>query len=68
MITTKTKLLLILFLSMSFFNLFGQKKPTSDPYWEYDQAVHFQAKLNTAEYYTSSGFDFAWFVLEPMSE
>lgn len=68
MITTKTKLLLILFLSMSIFNLFGQKKPTSDPYWEYDQAVHFQAKLNTAEYYTSSGFDFAWFVLEPMSE
>lgn len=53
---------------MSIFNLFGQKKVANDPYWEYDQATHFQAKLNTAEYYTLSDFDFLWFVLEPMSE
>lgn len=53
---------------MNIFNLFGQNNFDNDPYWDYDEAQHFQPKLSTGEYYKLSGFDFGWFVLEPISE
>ena len=64
----KLKLLLIL-ISMSLLNkLFGQKEPTQDPYWDFDATCHFKPKLDKGEFYKLSGFDFGWFVLEPLSD
>ncbi|AWW29162.1 hypothetical protein DN752_02845 [Echinicola strongylocentroti] len=53
---------------MNIFNLFGQNQPKEDPYWEFDQSKHFRPKLNTGEFFKLTGFDFGWFVLEPISE
>lgn len=53
---------------MSIFSLCGQKKPTSDPYWEFDQSNHFRPKLSVGEFYKLKSFDFGWFLLEPLSE
>lgn len=52
---------------MNILNLFGQNQP-KDPYWEFDQSKHFRPKLNTGEFFKLTGFDFGWFVLEPISE
>lgn len=53
---------------MNIFNLFGQNQPKEDPYWEFDHSKHFRPKLNTGEFFKLTGFDFGWFVLEPLSE
>ena len=53
---------------MKIFNLFGQNQPKEDPYWEFDHSKHFRPKLNTGEFFKLTGFDFGWFVLEPLSE
>lgn len=53
---------------MNIFNLFGQNEKTNDPYWEFDEANHFRPKLETADYHRLTGFDFGWFVLEPISD
>lgn len=53
---------------MNIFNLFGQNQPKEDPYWEFDQSKHFRPKLNTGEFFKLTGFDFGWYVLEPISE
>lgn len=39
-----------------------------DPYWEFDEAKHFRPELNKGDFYKLSGFDFGWFVLEPISK
>ena len=52
---------------MNILNLFGQNQP-KDPYWEFDQSKHFRPKLNKGEFFKLTGFDFGWFVLEPISE
>ncbi|WP_282056022.1 DMP19 family protein [Maribacter luteus] len=49
-------------------NVFGGKdQDDNDPYWEFNEKRHFKPKLNKGDYYKLSGFDFGWFVLEPMS-
>lgn len=53
---------------MNIFNLFGQNQPKEDPYWEFDQSKHFRPKLNTGDFFKLTGFDFGWYVLEPISE
>jgi antitoxin component YwqK of YwqJK toxin-antitoxin module len=50
---------------MSIFNLFGQK---NDPYWEFDKSVHYRPKLNKGDFFRLTGFDFSWFMLEPVSK
>ena len=62
------RILIITFLTMNIFNLFGQNKSNNDPYWEFEQSKHFRPKLNTGDFLKLSGFDFGWFVLEPISE
>ncbi|MFV0370073.1 MAG: DUF4375 domain-containing protein [Azonexus sp.] len=53
---------------MNIFNLFGQNKSNNDPYWEFDQSKHFRPELSTGDFFKLTGFDFGWFVLEPISE
>jgi len=53
---------------MNIFNLFGQNQPKNDPYWEFDQSKHFRPNLDKGEFFKLTGFDFGWFVLEPISE
>lgn len=53
---------------MGLFNLFGPGKPKQDPYWEFDKRSHFRPKLNKGDFYKLTGFDFGWFVLEPISK
>ena len=54
---------------ISLFSLFSCKsKNATDPYWEFDQSKHYRPKLNKADFYRLTDFDFGWFVLEPLSE
>lgn len=53
---------------MNIFNLFGQNKPKNDPYWEFNESQHFRPKLDKGDFFKLTGFDFGWFVLEPISE
>lgn len=55
-------------MKMSIFNIFRQGKPKNDPYWEFDSQKHFRPKLNKGDFFKLTGFDFCWFVLEPISE
>ena len=41
---------------------------SNDPYWEFIEEKHFKPKLNTGEFYTLTGFDFGWYVLEPLTQ
>jgi antitoxin component YwqK of YwqJK toxin-antitoxin module len=50
-------------------NLFGCKAQNkSDPYWEFNRTEHFRPELNKGEFFKLSGYDFGWFVLEPISK
>ena len=51
---------------MSIFNY--QNKNTDDPYWEFEKSKHFRPKLNKGDFFKLSGYDFGWFVLEPLSK
>ncbi len=53
---------------MSIFNLFGQSEPKNDPYWNFDESRHFRPNLVKGEFFKLTGFDFGWYVLEPISE
>ena len=54
---------------MNLLNLFGCKAQTeNDPYWEFDHTQHFRPELNKGEFFKLSGYDFGWFVLEPISK
>ncbi|WP_179020623.1 DMP19 family protein [Winogradskyella forsetii] len=53
---------------MNIFNLFGQSEPKNDPYWNFDESKHFKPKLDKGEFFKLTGFDFGWYVLEPISE
>lgn len=53
---------------MNFFNLFGNDKQQDDLYWEFDKTKHYRPKLNKGDFFKLIGFDFGWFVLEPISE
>ncbi len=54
---------------MNLLNLFGCKAQNeNDPYWDFDKAKHFRPELNKGEFFKLSGFDFGWFVLEPISK
>ncbi len=52
-------------LNMGIFKLFEQDK--DDPYWEFDKSIHYRPKLNMGDFFRMAGFDFGWFVLEPIS-
>lgn len=53
---------------MNIFNLFGQSKPKNDPYWEYNKEKHYIAKVNKGDFFKLTGFDFGWFMLEPITD
>ena len=53
---------------MTIFNLFGQNKPKNDPYWEFDKSEHFRPQLNKGAFFKLRGFDFGWFIKEPISK
>lgn len=53
---------------MNIFNLFGQSEPKNDPYWNFDESKHFRPNLDKGEFFKLTGFDFGWYVLEPISE
>jgi antitoxin component YwqK of YwqJK toxin-antitoxin module len=55
---------------MNLLNLFGCKsqKTDTDPYWDFDQSQHFRPTLNRGDFFKLTGFDFGWYVLEPISE
>lgn len=53
---------------MGILNLFGQDKPKQDPYWDFDKQTHFRPQLNKGDFFKLTGFDFGWFVLEPISK
>jgi antitoxin component YwqK of YwqJK toxin-antitoxin module len=53
---------------MGIFNSFGQDKSRPDPYWEFEKQTHFRPRLNKGDFFRLNGFDFGWFVLEPISK
>lgn len=54
---------------MSLLSRFGYKaKNENDPYWEFDKTIHFRPQLNKGEFFKLSGYDFGWFILEPISK
>ncbi len=40
----------------------------SDPYWHFDKEQHFCPKLDKGSFYKLTGFDFGWFIHEPISK
>jgi antitoxin component YwqK of YwqJK toxin-antitoxin module len=59
---------LITIFTMGIFNLFVQDKSKQDPYWEFEKGIHFRPKLNKGDFFKLTGFDFGWFILEPISK
>ncbi len=54
---------------MNLLNLFGCKAQNeNDPYWEFNKTDHFRPELNKSEFFKLNGFEFGWFVLEPISK
>src|SRR5688500_15852325 len=53
---------------MGIFNFARQDKHKDDPYWEFDESQHYMPKLNMGDFFRMAGFDFGWFVLEPISD
>lgn len=39
-----------------------------NPYWEFNAEKHFKPKLDKSKFYTLSGYDFCWYVLEPLTQ
>lgn len=64
------KTIVISTIIMNLLNLFGCKsqKTDTDPYWDFDQSQHFRPTLNRGDFFKLTGFDFGWYVLEPISE
>lgn len=54
---------------MSLLNLCsGKAQDENDPYWEFNEKEHFLPELSKGEFFKLSGYDFGWFVLEPISK
>jgi len=53
---------------MKILNLFRRQNSKDDPYWEFDKKNHYKPNLNKNEFFALTGFDFNWFVLEPLSD
>lgn len=53
---------------MKLFNLFRKDQSPHDPYWEFDTSNHFRPHLNKGDFFHLTGFDFGWFILEPLSK
>src|SRR5690606_14469658 len=63
------RIIAISIIIMSWLNLFGCKAQNqNDPYWEYNENEHFRPELNKGEFFKLTGYDFGWFVLEPISK
>lgn len=56
--------ILILFV-LSLFSCRAQNE--NDSYWEFNEETHFKPQLSKGDFYKLRGYDFAWFVLEPIS-
>ncbi|MFK7770655.1 MAG: DUF4375 domain-containing protein [Saprospiraceae bacterium] len=63
----KIKIILLILLMNFFNNIFGQKEQPNDPYWVFEEASHFKPQLSKGDFYKLEGYDFGWFVLEPLS-
>lgn len=58
-----------LIITINFLFIFACTAQSSiDPYWQFNEEKHFKPKLNTGEFYSLSGFDFGWYVLEPLTQ
>jgi hypothetical protein len=53
---------------MSFLDIFGQRQPQHDPYWEFDKSIQFKPRLNQVQFYKLTGFQFGEYVREPISK
>ncbi|ULC58791.1 DUF4375 domain-containing protein [Flaviramulus sp. BrNp1-15] len=63
------RIITISIIIMNLLNLFGCKAQNeNDPYWDFNETEHFRPELNKGEFFKLSGFDFGWFVLEPISK
>jgi antitoxin component YwqK of YwqJK toxin-antitoxin module len=51
---------------MGLFDIFKETR-NNDPYWAFDRSKHFRPRLNRNDFYRLEGFDFGWFLLEPIS-
>ncbi len=52
---------------MNILNLFEQNKPKNDLYWEFETTAHYRPQINKGDFFRLTGFDFGWFILEPVS-
>ena len=59
-----------LLVCLTFFLLLscGEKKDSQDPYAIFEKETHFRPKLDKGNFYGLHGYDFGWFVLEPISD
>ncbi|WP_082041722.1 DUF4375 domain-containing protein [Lacinutrix sp. Hel_I_90] len=63
------RILTISIIMINLLNIFGCKAQNeSAPYWEFNKTEHFRPELNKGEFFKLSGYDFGWFVLEPISK
>jgi antitoxin component YwqK of YwqJK toxin-antitoxin module len=51
---------------MGILDLFKGSQPT-DPYWHFTPEIHYKPKINRADFFTKTAFDFGWLMLEPLS-
>jgi antitoxin component YwqK of YwqJK toxin-antitoxin module len=58
-----------LIIAINFLFVFACTAQSSiDPYWQFNEEKHFKPKLSKSEFYTLSGYDFCWYVLEPLTQ
>lgn len=56
-------------IAMSLFSFLGcDKNNEFDPYWQFDKTKHYRPSLSKGEFFKLSGYDFGWYVLEPISK
>ncbi|MGL2998985.1 DMP19 family protein [Flavobacterium sp. RSSB_23] len=54
---------------ISFLNFFVCKAQNEDdPYWKFDKDKHFRPQLEKGDFFKLKGYDFGWFVVEPISK
>ncbi len=64
----KLKILYTILIMSLCSKIFGQKEQPNDPYWVFEEASHFKPKLNKGDFYKLDGYDFGWFILQPLSK
>lgn len=52
---------------MGLFDFLKKSGSNEDQYWEFDKVNHFRPKINRADYFKLSDFDFGLLILEPIT-